>query len=96
MCKLPGYKTLLCMWTTDTGGIVIALVIILSFVVGVVAGINIENLNHDPTCLAAEAVYNKAVSNFREDLGKGADESVLFADEYRKFTSYIEMQKACH
>lgn len=74
----------------------IILAVLLSFVVGVVVGVHIENLNHDPECLVAEAVYHKAVSNFREDLNKGADDSILFADEYRKFMLYIDMQKACH
>ena len=74
----------------------IVLVVFLSFFAGIVVGINIENSNHDPECLAATAVYNKAVSNFREDLDKGADDSILFADEYRKFVRYIDMQKACH
>lgn len=74
----------------------IILVVFLSFVAGVVAGMNFENSNHDSECLAATAVYNKAVSNFREDLDKGADDSILFADEYRKFMRYIDMQKSCH
>ncbi|WP_234262475.1 hypothetical protein [Klebsiella aerogenes] len=72
------------------------IIIILSFIFGLVTGINLEHLNHDPECLSARAVYNKAVSNFREDLEKGADDSILFSDEYRKFKRYIDMQEACH
>lgn len=74
----------------------LVLIIILAFTFGLMAGINIEHLNHNQECLSAEAVYNKAVSNFREDLENGVDDSILFSDEYRKFKRYIDMQNACH
>lgn len=70
-------------------------VVFLSLVLGIMAGMNIENRMQDTECVRAEAIYNQAVRNFKKDLRTGAGDELLMADEYRKFDRYIEKESVC-
>ncbi|HDS6532752.1 TPA: hypothetical protein QHU55_004814 [Klebsiella aerogenes] len=73
----------------------ILLIMIITLLAGFMIGMNIDNYVHNHDCLAAQAVYERNISNFREDIEKAADDSVLMIDEYRKFEFYIEMTEIC-
>lgn len=70
-------------------------VVFLSLVLGVVAGMNIENHMQDTECVRAEAIYNQSVRNFKKDLRTGAGDELLMADEFRKFERYMDMESIC-
>ena len=73
----------------------ILLIMIITLLAGFMIGMTIDNYVHNHDCLAAQAVYERSISNFREDIEKAADDSVLMIDEYRKFEFYIEMTEIC-
>lgn len=73
----------------------LVLIVFISIVFGVVAGMNVENHINDTECVQAEAIYNQAVRNFRKDLRTGAGDELLMADEYRKFERYMDMESVC-
>ncbi|QFI19856.1 hypothetical protein FR830_24835 (plasmid) [Klebsiella aerogenes] len=70
-------------------------VILVSLLLGVVAGVNVENYMQNNDCVRAEAIYNQAVRNFKKDLRTGGGDELLMADEYRKFERYMDMERVC-
>lgn len=69
--------------------------IFVSFIIGLIAGVNIESHIQDVDCLRAEAIYSQVVKNFKKDLHTGAGDELLMADEYRRFEHYMDMESTC-
>lgn len=79
-----------------TGYKVMVISVIIALVVGFAAGLNLENNLNNHDCLKSQAVYERAVENFKEDINNSAADALLMADEYRKFELYMQMQGICH
>lgn len=70
--------------------------ILISLAFGFIIGMNVNNHLQDHDCLKASTLYERAVTNFREDLHQGAGDELLISDELRKFDLYMAMTKVCH
>lgn len=79
-----------------TGYKIMVVSVIIALIVGFAAGINLENSLNNHDCLKAQAIYDRAVENFKDDINNSAADALLMTDEYRKFEFYMQMKDTCH